>query len=165
MVEIPPEHRSAIRRIQSLLSQMNNPWAITGSLGQALQGVPLTPHDIDLQTTQAGAYEIEQLLHPYVTEPVREKVGAVLRSYFGRLVLEGVQVEVMGDIQKALPGGGWDAPPVLEEVITRADLEGYQLPVLSLDYEIDAYRKMGRLERAALLERWQQDQNTRDNPE
>jgi len=152
--KLPPEHRTALHRIIPRLASMPYPWAITGSLGQALQGVPLTPHDIDLQTTQEGAYEIETRLSPFVTEPVREKTGPLLRSTFGRMAVEGVQVEVMGDIQKAQPDGSWDAPPSLEEVITWVDVEGFHLPVMSIAYEVEAYRKMGRLERVALLEHW-----------
>jgi hypothetical protein len=33
---------------------------VTGSLSIALQGLPLTPHDIDIQTDKPGAYEIER---------------------------------------------------------------------------------------------------------
>jgi len=122
--ELMPEYLTALRRIVPQLVSLSYPWAITGSLGQALQGVPLTPHDIDLQTTQEGAFEIEKRLSPYVTEPVREKAGPLLRSYFGRMVVEGIQVEVMGDIRKAQPDGSWDEPPSLEEVITWVEVEG-----------------------------------------
>lgn len=32
--------------------------------------------------------------------------------------------------------------------------EGMQIPVLDLRYEVEAYRKMGRLEKAELLQRY-----------
>jgi len=34
------------------------------------------------------------------------------------------------------------------------EVEGMQVPVLSLEYEVEAYRRMGRTERADMLERW-----------
>jgi hypothetical protein len=40
--------------------RLPDPWAVTGSLGMALQGMELAVHDIDLQTSREGAYEIER---------------------------------------------------------------------------------------------------------
>ncbi|MFC6233223.1 nucleotidyltransferase domain-containing protein, partial [Paenibacillus allorhizosphaerae] len=39
------------------MTQIN--WALTGSTSFALQGLPYEPGDIDIQTDQQGAYEIE----------------------------------------------------------------------------------------------------------
>jgi hypothetical protein len=71
--------------------------------------------------------------------------------------VEGVQVEVMGDVQSARPGGGWEAPPQLDRVIAWVEEAGLHLPVITLAHEAQAYRKMGRLQRAAVLERWLQE--------
>ena len=45
-------------------------WVLTGSASFVLQGVPLTPNDIDVQTTEEGAYFIEELFEQHITEPV-----------------------------------------------------------------------------------------------
>ena len=45
-------------------------WVLTGSVGLALQGMPLEPRDVDVQTDAAGAYEIERRLAAYTTRPV-----------------------------------------------------------------------------------------------
>ena len=44
---------------------LNNPWALTGSTGQYIQGMNLYPHDIDIQTDKAGAYAINKILLDY----------------------------------------------------------------------------------------------------
>ncbi|MCW5852548.1 MAG: hypothetical protein KIT87_20910, partial [Anaerolineae bacterium] len=64
-------------------------WAVTGSVGMALQGIPVEPHDIDLQTDAAGAYEIQRRLAEYSVQPVAFLAGERMRSHFGRLVIEG----------------------------------------------------------------------------
>jgi len=46
-------------------------WALTGSLGHALQGVPVEVHDVDIQTDREGAYEIERRFSEFVVRRVR----------------------------------------------------------------------------------------------
>ena len=126
-------------------------WALTGSLSFALQGVNLIAHDIDLQTDQAGAYEIERRLAAYVTCPVAFRESDQIRSHFGALTIDGLPVEIMGDIQKRNSDGSWEPPVDLalhRQVITVGEMA---VPVLSLAYEAEAYLKLGRIERANQL--------------
>ena len=51
-----------LRLLHQRLEGSSAVWALTGSLGMVLQGLPLEPHDIDLQTDPVGAYEIERRL-------------------------------------------------------------------------------------------------------
>jgi hypothetical protein len=59
-------------------------------------------------------------------------------------------VEVMGDIQKRLEDGTWETPVNLRSHRQIVACDGMDIPVLSLEYEADAYRKLGRLERAEM---------------
>ncbi len=138
-------------------------WALTGSLGMALQGVPLTPHDVDLQTDAAGAYEIERRLAEFVTRPVQFSSTERVRSHFGAFLVHGVQVEVMGDIEKRRADGTWEPPPDLPHIIQYVTLEGLRVPVLDLEYEIAAYTLLGRLERAAFLRAWLDEPRRTEN--
>ena len=54
----------------------------------------------------------------------------------------------MGDIQHRRDDGTWDAPVDLRRYRQWVDTAGMQLPVLSLEYEYQAYLRMGRRERA-----------------
>ena len=51
---IPPEFLNALRKIYHRLEESDIVWVLTGSLGLAIKGIPLTPHDIDIQTDKAG---------------------------------------------------------------------------------------------------------------
>jgi hypothetical protein len=149
----------ALRQIATRLQDTAVNWAITGSLGFALQGVPVAPHDIDLQTDAAGAYAIARLFAACVVQPVRFTTTEQIRSHLGRLVIAGIDVEVMGDIQNPLGHGEWSAPTDLARHKRLVVIEEMPVPVLSLDYEYGAYLRLGRTAKAEMLRQWlaQQD--------
>ena len=137
-------------------------WGVTGSVGMAWQGVPLTPHDIDIQTDAVGAYEIERRLAAYVTRPVTFSATERMRSHFGALTIDGVKVEIIGDIERRLADGSWSKPPDLTRIIHWVERDGLRLPVLDLEYEIAAYTQLGRLDRASLVRAWLDSQQDPD---
>ncbi len=151
---IDPVYLNILRQIHARLINTDVNWVITGSFGFVLQGVPVQPNDIDIQTDKAGAYAIESLFSDVVIRKVQFSATERIRSHFGALQIDGIEVEIMGDIQKRGADGVW------EEVIDPAhyrqmvEIEGLLVPVLSLEYEYQAYLKFGRVERAQMLRRW-----------
>jgi hypothetical protein len=151
---IDSRYLEVLRKICARINDSNVNWAVTGSLSFAIQGVPIEPNDIDIQTDEAGAYEIESRFLEFVTQKVTFSSGDKIRSYFGVLMIDGIKVEIMGDIQKHLDGGVWEEPVDLGCHKRIVEINGMQLPVLSLEYEYQAYLKLGRFERAEMLRRW-----------
>ena len=145
-----------LRKINTQLSNTNVNWAITGSLGFALQGVPAEPNDIDIQTDKRGAYEIERHFSEFMTKRVTLSSTEKIRSHFGKLMIDGIKIEIMGDIQKRLEDGNWENPVNLEHHKRVVEVEGMKVPVLSLEYEYQAYMKLGRIEKAEMLRNWLQ---------
>ena len=94
---------AALERIMERMRGTEARWALTGSLGMALQGVPVEVHDIDIQTDARGAQAIAQALEAWVVEPIRWRAEPGIRSWFGAFRIGQVRVEVMGDIEKRLP--------------------------------------------------------------
>jgi len=129
-------------------------WAVTGSLGFVLQGMKLPVHDIDLQTDKAGAYQIEHCFADKIIRPVAFSSSNQLQSHFGELRINGIKVEIMGDLQKKLPNGEWEVPvdirPIRQEVLFQA----LCVPVLSLAYEYEAYLKLGRMDKAERIRQY-----------
>lgn len=150
---IDPAFIAVLRQIVTTLQDGEINWVLTGSLGFALRGLPLEPHDIDIQTDEKGAYEIERRFSPQVSRKVMFSASERMRSHFGALLIDGIEVEIMGDIQKRLEDSTWEAPVDLAGHKQFVHFAGMQVPVLSLEYEAQAYRKMGRLERAEMLRR------------
>lgn len=129
-------------------------WVVTGSLGMALQGVPVEVHDIDIQTDQEGAYAIEHCLAEHVVQPVAYRESERIRSHFGALEIDGIHVEIMGDLQKRLDHRSWEQPVRVECYRRWVELGELRVPVLSLEYEYQAYLTLGRTERAEILRKY-----------
>jgi len=159
---ISTAHLSALRILVTSLEATRIQWAVTGSLGFALQGVPVTVHDIDLQTDKQGAYAIERTFSGFSARKVVYSPKERIRSYYGALEVEGVEVEIMGDLQKRLESGAWEEPVDIEGWKRWVSVDDLLVPVMDLGYEHEAYLRMGRVERAELLRSWLEGQS-RDN--
>ena len=151
---LPRGHEIALRRLLPRLVQADFEWALTGSASFSLRGLPFDPEDLDLQTSQAGAYEMERIFAEYLERPVRYTSNARVRSYWGCLRVDGVEVEIIGAIQKRLPDGSWSEPPDLSRLREYVYFAGFKLPVLDLKYESQAYALLGRQRRSVLIKAW-----------
>lgn len=150
---LPDAHLAALRNLVALLPLVEVNWALTGSMGHLLQGAPVQPHDIDVQTDEAGALKAAELLAPYLIAPLRRRESERMRSLFGAFVVDGVAVELMGAVQKRLADGSWGPPTDPAEHRRLVHVESLVVPVLSLQYEAAAYASIGRHDRASLLRR------------
>jgi len=101
-----------------------------------------------------GADAIERIFADRVTRPVSLLAGPKIHSHLGALNIDGVEVEIMGDIQKREVDESWDGPPDLSRYKRFVEVDGMRIPVLSLEYEEQAYRKMGRVEKADMIRNW-----------
>lgn len=153
-IVLNPDYLKVLRKINERLNNTSINWAVTGSLGFALQGVPIEPNDIDIQTDKRGAYEIERHFSEFVTKRVTFSSTERIRSHFGELMIDGIKVEIMGDIQKRNKDGSWEKPVSLEYHKRVVEVEGMKVPVLSLEYEYKAYLKLGRVDKAEMLRNW-----------
>ena len=140
-----PRWRAVLRRFAHRLNQAGISYKIVGGTSLALHGVPVGVRDIDVETSAAGAYRVEGLWADYVVQPVQLLESATYRSHLGRLSIDGVVVEVMGDIQRP-DGDSWTSTAALTK--TMVSLDGEPVPVPWLEEEILAYVRRGRLARA-----------------
>lgn len=150
---LPPHHRAVLREICRRLAGLDLTWALTGSAALALQGMAIEPADLDLQTDTTGAYAIERAFGDRVTRRVSFSTSERIRSHFGALLIHGITVEIMGDVEK-LVDGAWEEPPDLACHLRFIDYEGLSVPILNPAYEYLAYLKLGRSDRARMLRDW-----------
>jgi hypothetical protein len=113
-------------------------WALSGSSNLALQGMNLTPKDIDIITTKEGAYEIANALKEFMIEPVEFRAGKKLASYHGRALIEGIGVEIIGEFK--IKGAYLKN---LKHAI-RIKVGDLSIPCFRLEDEYRGYLKMGR---------------------
>ncbi len=150
---LPRKYIDVLRRLYSELEDSKVTWAVTGSVSFCLQGMPVNPDDIDIQTDEPGAYEMERLFRENLVEEVEFSSTGQIRSHFGAFKIDGILVEVMGAIQK-FHEDEWEDPVNIDKHKRLVVLKEMEIPVLDLSYEAEAYRKLGRLGKAEQLKRY-----------
>ena len=153
---IDPAFLDVLRTLYRRLAGTDINWAVTGSLCFALQGVPVGEvHDIDLQSDEAGVYDIERRFADNVTRKVAVWESRTIRSHFGVLLIDGVKVELMGEMAtRPAEDAAWGEPIDLKRIKRFVTVDDMRVPVIDLEHEYEAYLKMGRIEKARLLRAW-----------
>jgi hypothetical protein len=151
---LDPTLLAALHQLYGRLNQQPINWAITASCGLALQGVPVTVHDVDLATDRAGAYRIERLFSAEMVRPVQLSAAATVRSHYGAFELKGYAFEIIGHAQYRRADGEWDAPLNFTPYKHFVQVDDLVLPVLTLAYEVESYVRLGRVEKVRLLAAW-----------
>ena len=72
-------------------------WYIIGSISEAVLGVEITPHDIDIVVHTKDFYKVRDLFREYTVEPLGDNKGNWLVQYFGKLCIDGASVDVAAD--------------------------------------------------------------------
>jgi len=138
----------AIKVVAGRLNPDKINWALIGSSNLALQGVDVEAHDIDILTDKDGALAIGKLLKEFTVENIAYKESEKYRSYYGKFAINGVEIEIMGQLQNINPAGDlWsESTGLSEKIIIKVD--DMDVPAISLKQEYQAYLKLGRKEKA-----------------
>jgi hypothetical protein len=160
-MSVPQPLHAVLHLIAGQLRGTPITWAVTGSCSLALQGLPVAVHDIDLRTTAKDAYALEARFHFYQKRPVKFASTGTVQSHFGALEINGVQVEIIGDMQHWLPDGTWEPVVDMNRFKVWVRLDDIELPVMSLPFLYQAYQLLGRADKVALLKNWLEDHEQR----
>lgn len=134
-IELEEKFLETIKKITYLLSAVEN-WAIDGSASLALQGIDLKPHDIDILTDGKNAYKIQTILSEFMEKPVRHTSNGKYDSHFGLAIINGINVEIMGDL-RVFRNGHWSGLQNPTDCKVKViNLQGAQVPVVSLDSQV-----------------------------
>jgi hypothetical protein len=148
ILDLPEQHAGVLSFLVERVSPVENLWALTGSAGLRLQGVDLSVNDLDLQADGKTVFLLEKELAEFMKVPVHLWETEHTLSYHGQAEINGLQVELLGDIRHRLPDGIWDLSLDIESVRVWVEWRERKVPVLSLDHEAIAYEKMGRIQKA-----------------
>jgi hypothetical protein len=146
---IDPRLIAVLLAIHDVLEGKGVRWAVMGSLNHALQGLEIQPRDIDICTDERGAYAMERLHEEYVTHRVSYKEGEGVRSHFGEFKIDGVTVEIIGDMEIRADDGVWT--PLSDGPYRHVTEAEASIPVRTLEQEVETYIGLGRVERAEKL--------------
>lgn len=134
-IELDDGFSKAIQKLTYLLSSVEN-WAIDGSASLALQGIDLKPHDIDILTDEKTAYEIQSILGEFMQKPVNRSSNGKYDSHFGFAIINGIKVEIMGDLN-VFRNGHWSGIQNPSNCkIKFINFDGINVPVVSLEHQV-----------------------------
>jgi ubiquinone/menaquinone biosynthesis C-methylase UbiE len=145
-IAVKPRWRAVLRQIAARLQSAGIPFRVVGGTAAALHGVPVPVQDIDLEMSAADVYRFHDIYAAHTIEPPALQESDAYRSHFGRYELDGVQIEVMGDLHRR-EGTRW--VPSFATTQTTLDIEGTPCSVSCLEEETLAYIRRGRLDRAS----------------
>ena len=149
--DLPEQHANILSLLVARIDPTDYSWALTGSAGLRLQGVDLSVHDLDLQTDAGTIYLLEKELAEFMKVPVHIWESEHPLSYHGQAEINGLQVELLGDIRHRGADGTWQPPLDIRSVLVWVEWHGVKIPVLSLAHEALAYEQMGRTQKADLI--------------
>jgi hypothetical protein len=157
--------RSVLEDVYDPLENERVAWVVVGSTATALQGCGVTPHDLDLLTQEpASVSRFAELLAPFAAAESSESFFLSTRAvpvyvgpmggmdwHFGRWMIGGLSVEVAHiaapEGHPALQGDGvWECGPAIWPHIRRASFEGYSVPVVPLEIQVQANFVRGHTE-------------------
>jgi hypothetical protein len=127
----------------------NIEWYITGSISEAIIGVEIIPHDIDIITHERDFYKIKELFINYLVEPFVDNKGTWVVQYFGRICIDGVMFDIAAD--KKMNSENYDY-----ENITWENYKIKKEPLLKR-YEIE--KRRNREERIKKIEEYMEKNN------
>jgi S-adenosylmethionine-dependent methyltransferase len=142
-----PRWRGVLRKLAGELAQAGIGYTLAGSANLALHGVPVNVGDLDLEMNAEDAQHFQERYAADAILPLALRQDEAYRSYFGRYEIDGVMVEVMGDLQRR-EGGAWKPTSNIHR--EQLDLEGVAVQAAWLEEETLANLRRGRLERVAL---------------
>ncbi|GIW26978.1 MAG: hypothetical protein KatS3mg070_0341 [Meiothermus sp.] len=149
---LPERIVQVLRVICPILNDAQVEWATSGSLALALHGLPVVPKDVVLKTDRVGVEQTARLLVEYLSHPPGLHLGVrLIRAYMAQLKIQGLEVEVMGNLEFQSPDGRWNPAPDFRHRRTVIDYLGLSIPVVSLEFLFALYTQLQRPGRAALI--------------
>ncbi len=149
-------HNALVAIMRCIIPSMfkaQQPWALVGSTASVLQGFPnYQPPDIDLATTMEGAFVMSRCLgnSGSVVRHIRYSVRPPYSSYFGIFEVQGVKVEVMGDLIIRCVDGVIDMTDHWarwSDTVRVCQIDDLHIPVVPLEWQIIANAMLGRDDR------------------
>ena len=133
----------ALSSLHDALSPVSKNWMLIGTASLYLQGFPVNPHDIDILCDTATAIKFEALLSDHRIETKITSGEDKFRSRFSRYVINGIAVEVMGDLLVNTPNEWVNLWEMITEPQT-IQLNGHNYFIPNIQDQKKIYALFGR---------------------
>lgn len=141
--------KNVIKFIFGKIKDKNIKWAIIGSTNMVLQGIDVSPNDLDITTNPADLKVFEQEFKEYIIEPISKKPplkNRLSEFYEMKLRIKGIEVQIIG---------GYDNDIYFSKVkdnrILFVKLDDVSIPCLLLESEAKTYSEINRKDKTKLI--------------
>ena len=152
---LPQNILRAMVRLEGLLEGQDERWAIGGDAAELVLGVFVEADRLEVYTSKKGGEAIAlalsayQVLPPKETEKPMEREAmldgkpapAFVKSDYAEYTLDGVKVEVYGDLRIRIGERDWSDPLQFEP--TYANIIGHSIPFVPLELKSKVYSYLG----------------------
>jgi len=145
-INVPKQSIDALKIIVNKIQDKNLRWVLGGSMALAIQGVDVKVNDINIFTDTDSADKISEILKEYAMEPMHFQSNSQFRAYYGLFEIKGVQVELIANLEY-MYDNIWIRKEN-QETLMFINFANMTLPLLDLKEEYEAYKRMGRTEKA-----------------
>jgi DNA polymerase-1 len=123
----------------------NKQYAIRGTASMVLQGLDMGVDDIDMIADKKTSLLMNKLFKDNLVEEVEYKESEKFKSYYGKIVIDEILIEVMGEFQVKDTKGNWgEIVSASKDEFLTIELSGQEVNVTNLDLELELSAKMGR---------------------
>jgi len=88
---------NVLQLLAQIFTESKIEWYIIGSVSEAVLGVDVKPHDIDIIIHTRDFYKVKDVLSEYIVEPFVDNKGTWLVRYFGKLCIDGASIDIAAD--------------------------------------------------------------------
>lgn len=126
-------------------------WWLTGSCASCIRGIKMNPHDVDIMLNSKDVYKIEDLFSENLIEPL-VNTGGWLTKDFGVIFLKA-RIDIATDPVEELDyPEPVDCGPAAKKRLENITWEGHNIKVPPIEFQLNANKRRGRLERVNLIE-------------
>ena len=150
-------------RIGELLRDCPAKWAFAGDLGEILFGVNVEPDHLTILTTSAGCNEISKSLTAFQTQVPRigerqlersaeihlKPLPIIIKSYSSSFNIEGLKLDVHGDLQ--IKVGDWDWGDPIDFEPEYVYVVSVKVPAVPLELKKELYMGLGWYDRVSKI--------------
>jgi hypothetical protein len=144
------EQTDALKVIFERVPPQKVDWCLSGSASLRVQGMDVHVHDLDIQVNHDHIFQVEKALSKYMVSPVGVFETGDIRSLDGKAIINGIEVELIADMQVKDGSGAWQNIVDMERK-KWIDWQGLKLPVIPLQVEAQIYEKLGRKEKIDMI--------------
>lgn len=136
--------------LHDTLSPVSKKWMLIGSASLYLQGFPVNPQDIDILCDTATAIKFEALLSDHRIETKITSGKDKFSSRFSQYVINGIPVEIMGDLLVNTTTEWVNLWEMITEPQT-VQLNGHNYLIPNIQDQLKIYTLFGREKDQAIL--------------